>query len=40
MGLAIDDAVALLDHGEAERLRQVALVGARRAEEERVLVLG
>ena len=30
VGLAIQDAVALLDHGEADRLRQVALAGAGR----------
>ena len=39
MGLAVEDAVALLDRGEADRLGEVALAGAGRAEEERVLVL-
>jgi hypothetical protein len=37
--LAIEDAMALLDHGEADRLRQVALAGARRAEEQGIGVL-
>jgi hypothetical protein len=36
MRLAIEDAVALLNDGEADRLRQVALARAGRAEEERV----
>jgi len=39
VGLAIEDAMALLDDGEADGLGQVALAGARRAEEEAVLVL-
>ncbi len=39
MRLAVEDAVALLDRGVADRLREVALAGAGRAEEERVLVL-
>ena len=36
---AIDDAIALLDRGAADRLREMALAGARRAEEERVFAL-
>ena len=39
VGLAIEDTVALLDHGEAQGLRQVALAGAGRAEEEGIVVL-
>jgi hypothetical protein len=38
--LAVEDAMALLDDGEADRLGQVALARARRPEEEAVLVLG
>jgi hypothetical protein len=37
--LAVQDAVALLDGGVSDRLRDVALAGAGRPEEERVLVL-
>ena len=37
--LAVDDAVALLDGGAADGLGEVALAGAGRAEEERVLAL-
>ena len=37
VGLAVADAVALLDRGEAEGLGEVALAGAGRAEEEHVL---
>ena len=37
---AVEDAVALLDRGAADRLREVALARARRPEEERVLALG
>src|SRR6266511_445779 len=40
VGLAIEDAVALLDHGEANGLREMALARARRPQEEPVLVLG
>ena len=40
VGLAIADPVALLDGGAPDRLREVALAGARRAEEEGVLALG
>ena len=36
MRLAIEDAMALLDHGEADRLGQVALAGARRTKEEAI----
>src|SRR5438034_8621192 len=39
MGLAVEHAVALLDHGEADRLRHVALAGAGRAQEEGIVVL-
>jgi hypothetical protein len=39
MGLAVQDAVALLDHREADRLRQVALPRAGRTEEEGIGVL-
>ena len=39
VGLAVDDAVALLDRGAADGLGEVALAGAGRAEEERVLAL-
>ena len=39
VGFAIDDAVALLDRGAADGLRQMAFAGAGRAEEERVLAL-
>jgi hypothetical protein len=39
VGFPIEHAVALLDDGEADRLRQVALPRARRPEEERVGVL-
>src|SRR4029453_168315 len=39
VGLGVADAVALLDGGVAERLREVALPRAGRPEEERVLVL-
>ena len=39
MRLAIDDAIALLDRGAADRLGEMALAGAGRAEEERVLAL-
>ena len=38
--LAVDDAVALLDGGAPDGLREMALAGAGRSEEERVLVLG
>ena len=38
--LAVHDAIAPEDGGAADRLRQVALAGARRAEEEHVLMLG
>ena len=37
--LAVEDAIALLDGGAADGLGQVALAGAGRAEEERVLAL-
>ena len=37
--LAVEDAVALLDGGAADGLREVALAGAGRAEKERVLAL-
>ena len=40
VGLAIEDAIALLDRGAADGLREVAFAGAGRAEEERVLALG
>ena len=40
VGLPVEDAMALLDHGEADRLGQVALAGAGSAEEQPVLVLG
>jgi hypothetical protein len=40
MRLAVEDTVALLDHGEADGLSQVALAGAGRAEEEGIGVLG
>jgi len=40
VGLAVEDAVALLNDGEADRLREVALAGARATEEEPVLPLG
>ena len=36
---AIDDAIALLDRGAADRLGEMALAGARRAEEEGVFAL-
>ena len=39
VGLAIDDAVALLDGRAADRLGEVALAGAGRPEEEHVLAL-
>ena len=39
VGLAIQHAVALLDGGTADGLREVALAGARRAEEEGILAL-
>ena len=39
VGLAIEDAVALLDGGVADRLREVALAGAGGAEEEGILPL-
>ena len=39
VGLAIDDAIALLDRGAADGLREMALAGARGAEEERVFAL-
>jgi hypothetical protein len=39
VSLAIEDAVALLDDGEADGLRQVALVGAGRPEQQGVIVL-
>ena len=39
VGLAIPDTVALLDRGVADRLREMALAGAGRAEEERILPL-
>ena len=39
VGFAIDDPIALLDRGAADGLGQMALAGARRAEEERVLAL-
>ena len=38
--LTIDDAIALEDGGAADGLREVALPGARRSEEEDVLTLG
>ena len=38
--LGVADAIALLDGGVADRLREVALAGAGRPEEERVLALG
>jgi len=40
VGFAVEDTVAMLDHGEADRLGEVALPRARRAEEQPVLVLG
>src|SRR5260370_19920754 len=40
VGLAVEDGVAGLDHRDADRLGQVALARAGRAEEESVLVLG
>ena len=40
VGLAVEDAVALLDARAADGLGEMALAGAGRAEEERVLVLG
>src|SRR5881628_494357 len=40
VGLAVDDAVALVDEGAAEGLREVTLPRAGRAEEDRVLVRG
>ena len=40
VGLAVDDAVALLDRRAADRLGEMALAGAGRAEEEHVLALG
>src|SRR5438132_8886940 len=40
VGLAIEDAMALLDDGHPEGLGEMALAGAGRAEEEAVLVLG
>ena len=39
VGFAIDDPVALLDRGVADRLREMAFAGAGRAEEERVFAL-
>ena len=39
VGLAVEDAMALLDHRDADRLGQVALPRAGRAEEESVLML-
>lgn len=39
VGLAVEHFVALLDRGVADPLCEVALAGAGRAEEERVLVL-
>ena len=40
VGLAIEDAMALLDGGASDGLREMALAGAGRAEEERVFALG
>ena len=40
VGLPVEDAMALLDHGEADRLGQVALAGAGRPMKQAVLVLG
>ena len=40
VGLAVEDAMALLDRGEADGLHQVALPGAGRPEEQAVLVRG
>ena len=39
VGLAVDHAIALLDRGAADRLREMALAGAGRPEEEHVLAL-
>ena len=39
MGFAVDDAIALLGGGVPNRLREMALAGARRAEKERVFAL-
>ena len=39
VGFAIDDAIALLDGGAANRLGEMAFAGARRPEEERVFAL-
>ena len=39
VGLAVEDAIALLDGGEADGLGEMALAGAGRAEEEHVLAL-
>ena len=39
VGFTIDDAIALLDRGAADRLREMALAGARWAEKERVFAL-
>ena len=39
MRLAVEDAMAWLDHGEADRLSQVALARAGPPEEQPVLVL-
>ena len=36
MGLAVEDAVALLDRGQSDRLREMTLAGAGRAEKEHV----
>ena len=40
MGLPARDAMTLLDHGETDRLGQVALARPRRPQQESVLVLG
>jgi hypothetical protein len=39
VGFAVEHAVSLLNRGEADRLRQMALAGAGRTEEQRVLSL-
>ena len=39
MGLAVEDAVALLDRGEADGLGEMALAGPGRPEKQRVLAL-
>jgi hypothetical protein len=39
VGFTIDNAIALLDGGSADRLGEMALAGARRPEEERVFAL-